>query len=82
MLPVTDKHKAETALPSLVKTIAQNTGRAFSKPVATQASSRGHGRAVRLFCHAKGVLADGNEKKWGKVARSGGKLVTLKSKYT
>ena len=38
--------------------------------------------AVRLFCHAKGVLADGNEKKGGKVARSGGKLVTLKSKYT
>lgn len=37
--------------------------------------------AVRLFCHAKGVLADGNEKKWGKVARSGGKLVTLKSQY-
>lgn len=24
--------------------------------------------AVRLFCHAEGVLADGNEKKWGKVA--------------
>ena len=38
--------------------------------------------AVRLFCHVKGVLADGNEKKWGKVARSGGKLVTLKSQYT
>ena len=37
MVPVMDKHKAEAAWPSLVKTIAQNTGRAFSKPVATQA---------------------------------------------
>ena len=38
--------------------------------------------AVRLFCHAEGVLAEKKEKKWGKVARSGGKLVTLKSQYT
>ena len=39
-------------------------------------------RAAQPFRHAKGVLEHDNKKKWGKVVQSGGKFVTLESKYT